>query len=279
MATSSRRPASPSSVAAGQFKRMVLRGLDYLPPGEVTFADFGRAILAADQASPGDRQWGRKLRGSSPSGASWANEADLQVQTNIDDPAVGARRPPGARRQRLGRLQVRRREPPAARHPRRGAVRGPQARRRRRAVRATRRTAARRGAHPPAEGGEAPDDEAGEPFRELLFKVRWSHVEDNPPGLAAGEAPGPDRDDPRHRLARPAKIRALLAAARLRRRRSPGTRCSPDLVGRGIVEITPPDDTAHGGGRRDGHRRRRHRRDPARQADRAPPACRPGARR
>ena len=48
--------------ASEQFKRMILRGLDYMPPGEITFADYGRAILAADQASFVDDTWRRWLR-------------------------------------------------------------------------------------------------------------------------------------------------------------------------------------------------------------------------
>jgi hypothetical protein len=51
-------------VAAEQFQRMVFRALDYLPPGEISFADYGRAIIASDQAAhPGSgfgRDWVRK---------------------------------------------------------------------------------------------------------------------------------------------------------------------------------------------------------------------------
>ena len=39
------------AIAADHFKRMIFRALDYLPPAEVSFADYGRAIIAADQAS------------------------------------------------------------------------------------------------------------------------------------------------------------------------------------------------------------------------------------
>ena len=46
---------------AERFKRMVFRALDYLPPGEVSFADYGRAIIAVDWVAypdnPKMRRW------------------------------------------------------------------------------------------------------------------------------------------------------------------------------------------------------------------------------
>jgi len=55
-------PASPSQadraaaagktmgIVAGRFRRITLRGLDHLPPGEVSFADYARVLLEADGA-------------------------------------------------------------------------------------------------------------------------------------------------------------------------------------------------------------------------------------
>lgn len=45
--------------SGNQFKRMIFRALDYLPPGEITFADYGRAIIAADQAAHPSESEGR----------------------------------------------------------------------------------------------------------------------------------------------------------------------------------------------------------------------------
>ncbi len=41
-------------LACEKFKRIVFRGLDYLAPGEISFADYGRALIAADTSSNPD---------------------------------------------------------------------------------------------------------------------------------------------------------------------------------------------------------------------------------
>jgi hypothetical protein len=48
------------AVATKRFKRLLVRGLDYLPPGEITFADLGRAMIAADRADYPDPEDGRE---------------------------------------------------------------------------------------------------------------------------------------------------------------------------------------------------------------------------
>jgi hypothetical protein len=40
--------------ATGKFKRIAFRALDYLPPSEISFADYGRAMVAADTYSNPD---------------------------------------------------------------------------------------------------------------------------------------------------------------------------------------------------------------------------------
>jgi hypothetical protein len=78
-------------VASQHFKRLVLRSLDYLPPGEVSFADYGRAILASDQASYAERSEGRDrlveefLRRRVVAGA-----GELAVTTDYAEPALAA---------------------------------------------------------------------------------------------------------------------------------------------------------------------------------------------
>lgn len=75
--------------AAQKFKRIIFRALDYLPPGEVSFADYGRAIIAADQASHPDERGEREFiakefvrRHMVPSPGS------LKVRTGFKHPAM-----------------------------------------------------------------------------------------------------------------------------------------------------------------------------------------------
>ncbi len=77
------------AVAADQFKRLIFRALDYLPPGEVSFADYGRAVIAADQAiyprHPAERK--RLVDEFVKRGIVPGPEA-VKVRTDFDHPAV-----------------------------------------------------------------------------------------------------------------------------------------------------------------------------------------------
>jgi hypothetical protein len=86
-----RIPASGKALGIGskRYRRMILRALDYLPPGEVSFADYGRAIIAADQAShPDDSQERDWLREEFARRHIVPNEAALEVETDFTHPAV-----------------------------------------------------------------------------------------------------------------------------------------------------------------------------------------------
>ena len=73
------------AVGATHFKRMIFRGLDYLTCGNVSFVDYARAIIAADEiaypADPKMRDWIRSefLRRSIIN-----DEAELELDKNFD---------------------------------------------------------------------------------------------------------------------------------------------------------------------------------------------------
>jgi hypothetical protein len=76
-------------IGGTRLRRMFLRALEYLPPGEVSFADYGRAVIAADQASHPDddreRAWLREefaRRHMAP------DTASLEVETDREEPAL-----------------------------------------------------------------------------------------------------------------------------------------------------------------------------------------------
>ncbi len=79
------------AVGGKRFKAMIFRALDYLPPGEISFADYGRAIIAADQASyPDDEQERIWITEEFVKRHMVLNEEALKVETNFEHSALDA---------------------------------------------------------------------------------------------------------------------------------------------------------------------------------------------
>lgn len=84
-------PASGRALGIGgrRIRRMYLRALDYLPPGEASFGDYARAIIAADRAAhPEDDQERTWLKEEFVRRGMASGDEALEVETNVEHQAL-----------------------------------------------------------------------------------------------------------------------------------------------------------------------------------------------
>ena len=108
------------AIAVEHFKRMIFRALDYLPPAEVSFADYGRAIIAADQAShpePEDDEERDFIRQEFFERGIITDPKALEVETDFEHPAMKELDLETLVRRRRGRRRLRRPQPRPTPHP------------------------------------------------------------------------------------------------------------------------------------------------------------------
>lgn len=71
-------------IAAARFKRMIFRGLDVLPPGDISFADYGRAIMAVDTVAYDTSDYRDWIKDEFIRRSIVKNEDALKTDTHLD---------------------------------------------------------------------------------------------------------------------------------------------------------------------------------------------------